>query len=189
MADLYVFLMLAIIVVLSALYTRLRKKVGSSYLQQKMKQLDDNSYKIISNFQLLENNTKIDHVVVSVYGVFIIMRENFNGSIYGNETDKEWIFQVKKKQTRFSNPLLDNQKRKADLVNYLQLNEKYLIPIVAFSNKAILAIDPVLLKNKKVVHYDELVANIQLYKTPHLSKEKVAGIEGKLKALEKAHSK
>ncbi|WP_112182145.1 MULTISPECIES: nuclease-related domain-containing protein [Paraliobacillus] len=188
MSDLYVFLVLAIIIVISAVYTRLRKKVGSSYVQQKLQALNENEYKIVSAVQLPEAE-RLDHVVISIYGVFLIKRENYDGSIYGKETDEEWLFQVKKKQTPFINPLRANEQRKQHVAEFLQLNEKYITTIVAFSNKAILAIDPSLMKNKTVVLYDDIVASIETYKTPRLSKENVTKLTEKLQTLEKAHSK
>lgn len=188
MSDLTIYLVLAAIIVLSALYTRLRKKVGSSYVQQKLQTLNENEYKIVSSFQLPEAE-RLDHVVVSIYGVFLIKRENYNGSIYGKATDEEWLFQVKKKQMPFINPLPDIQQTKLHVSEYLQLDQKYITPIVAFSNKAILAIDPSLLKTQTVVLYDEIVASIKSHKTPRLSKELVTKLTDKLQAEEKAHSK
>ncbi|WP_117168465.1 nuclease-related domain-containing protein [Paraliobacillus sediminis] len=188
MSDLSIFLFLAAIIVLSALYTRLRKKVGSSYVQQKLQTLNEKEYKIVSSFQLPEAE-RLDHVVVSIYGVFLIKRENYNGSIYGKETDEEWLFQVKKKQTPFINPLPASKQTKQHVAEYLQLDEKYITPIVAFSNKAILAIDPTLLKTKTVVLYDEIVARIASHKTPRLSKEQVTKLTEKLQEEKKAHSK
>lgn len=188
MSDLSVFLVLAAIVTLSALYARLRKKVGSRYVEQKLQTLNEKEYQIVSNIQLPEAE-RLDHVVISIYGLFLIKRENYNGSIYGKETDQEWLFQVKKKQTPFINPLPANQQTKLHVAEYLKLDQKYITPIVAFSNKAILAIDPKLLKTKTVVLYDEIVARIASDKTPRLSKEQVTKLTEKLQAEKKAHSK
>lgn len=180
MSGLYVFLVLGVIVGLSAWYNHVRKKVGANYVERKLKQLDTASYHVLSNVKLADEAGVIDHVVVSVYGVFLINRENYNGSIYGKETDQEWLVQVKKQQKPFANPMISIKKQKQQASIYLDISPKHVHEVIAFANTAILAIDESLMKKQSVVNYDQLPEAVHSWKTPQLSKEKVTAIIEKL---------
>ena len=52
--------------------------------------------------------TQIDHLVVSTQGLFVIETKNYDGWIYGNESDEEWTQVLFKRKHRFYNPLRQN---------------------------------------------------------------------------------
>ena len=56
-----------------------------------------------------EGTTQIDHVFVSVFGVFVVETKNMSGWIFGNEQDRNWtqVFPGGRK-VRFQNPLRQN---------------------------------------------------------------------------------
>ena len=35
-------------------------------------------------------STQIDHIIVSVHGIFVIETKNYKGWIYGNEKQRQW---------------------------------------------------------------------------------------------------
>ncbi len=96
--------------------------------------LDPAIYKVISDIIIpdKEGTTQIDHVVVSKYGIFVIEVKNYNGWIFGNEKDAEWIQVLYKKKSRFQNPLRQNYRHIKALVDYLKLDEKYFHSVIFF---------------------------------------------------------
>ncbi|MBM7539814.1 nuclease-related domain-containing protein [Amphibacillus cookii] len=172
MSGLEVFVGLAIITGLSALYTKFRKKVGSRYVEQKLQQLDQHIYQTISNVKL-DEQTQIDHVVLSVYGIFIIKRVNQHGTIYGGSSDQEWTCQLKKQKQTFPNPIKQQPTLISTMAKHLGIKETYIHVMVAFANNAELVIDQPLIKAKQVTHYDQLPELIQSFSTPQLSKQQI----------------
>ncbi|WP_017470952.1 nuclease-related domain-containing protein [Amphibacillus jilinensis] len=175
MSGLEVFVGLAIITGLSGLYTKLRKKVGSRYVEQKLQKLDQDIYQTLSNVKLDDQN-QIDHVVLSVYGIFIIKRVNQHGTIYGSSSDQEWTCQLKKQKQTFPNPIKQHATLTSTLVKHFNIKEKYIHTIVAFANKAELAVDQQLIKANQVTDYDRLPDLIQSFSTPQLAKQQIQTI-------------
>ena len=58
-----------------------------------------------------DGTTQIDHVIVSVFGVFVVETKNMRGLIYGRKWDREWsqVFPGRGK-FRFQNPLRQNHR-------------------------------------------------------------------------------
>lgn len=181
MFELESFFWLAIIVAVSALYTRLRKKVSSNYLERKLQQLDTHAYQVLSHVRLPDLDQALDHVIVSVYGVFVIRRENYNGFIYGQKDDQEWTCELKKKKSKFSNPIIENEANVKKLSEQLKLEDKYIESVIAFANTAHLEVDQALIKNHHVTNYDQIVEAIKSWHTPRLSKDKVQALAQQLK--------
>ncbi|WP_172372338.1 nuclease-related domain-containing protein [Sporosarcina jiandibaonis] len=74
--------------------------------------LDTNEYKVLHNITLQNTQgktTQIDHVIVSIYGIFVVETKNYQGWIYGNEIDRQWTQVIYKKRQQFYNPIKQNQ--------------------------------------------------------------------------------
>ena len=54
--------------------------------------LDKNQYHLIKNVTLPteDGTTQIDHIIVSVFGVFVVETKNMKGWIYGGQNKKTW---------------------------------------------------------------------------------------------------
>lgn len=171
--GLEVFLIIALIVGLSGLFSILRKKVSRSYLEGQLNQLDKNVYHQISNVSFEDLDQKVDHLVLSIYGIFVIKRENYNGLIHGSENDDDWTVQTKKQITTLKNPIKTMETTTQAIAKELKVKEKSVYPIIAFSNSAQLEIDNKLIKGHRVSNYDEINQTIKSYTTPQLSKDKI----------------
>ena len=88
---------------------------------------------------------QIDHIVVSVFGIFIIETKNYSGKIYGYEESKEWSVYLGGQKYPMQNPLRQNHSHSKTIQQLLVnnaaqigiINADFLIyPIIAFSNKA-----------------------------------------------------
>jgi hypothetical protein len=127
-------------------------------------------------------SSQIDHVVVSIYGIFVIETKNYKGWIHGNEQSEYWTQSIYKKKTQFRNPIKQNWAHIYALKKALSCFEqaKY-HSIVVFAGSA-------KLKNVSsqvpVVYDYQLVQTIMGYRgTPILSAVQVNAIVEKLKSI------
>ena len=178
------FIIIAAIVGVSAFISNARKKVGGSYLTDQIKELDKETYHHFTNITLPELDHKIDHIILSIYGILIIHRENYDGTVLGSEADEEWTFSKKGKKKQRPNPLKKIKGSINVIAEHLDVKEKNIYPIVASSNTAELEIDPSLIKKGKVCQYDQIAETIQTYQTPKLAKTKIAELVEQLQKTE-----
>jgi len=78
-------------------------------------------------------STQIDHIIVSVYGIFVIETKNYKGWIYGSENKRQWtqVFQNGSK-FKFQNPLRQNYLHIKTLADLLGLELSYFHSMIAF---------------------------------------------------------
>jgi len=78
-------------------------------------------------------STQIDHIIVSIYGIFVIETKNYKGWIYGSEKQKQWtqVFQNGSK-FKFQNPLRQNYLHIKTLADLLGLELSYFHSMIAF---------------------------------------------------------
>lgn len=87
-------------------------RLGENFVTKKLRKLDDNKYKILADVLLPSsgnsNFAQIDHIVVSIYGVFCIETKTYNGWVFGNAHQKYWTLVIYRKKIKFYNPLWQN---------------------------------------------------------------------------------
>jgi hypothetical protein len=88
--------------------------------------LDKKTYHVFNNV-ILPNfgggTTQIDHIIVSVYGIFVVETKNMNGWIYGSEKDSKWTQVFFNKKYSFQNPLRQNYKHIKTISEILKISE------------------------------------------------------------------
>lgn len=97
--------------------------------------LDKKSYHAFNNVTLPNfggGTTQIDHIIVSVYGIFVVETKNMNGWIYGKEKDSTWTQVFYKKKYKFQNPLRQNYKHIKTISEILKIPEDKFHPIIMF---------------------------------------------------------
>lgn len=96
--------------------------------------LDKNQYHLIKNVTLPtdDGTTQIDHIIVSVFGVFVVETKNMKGWIFGNPNQKTWTQKIYKHSSKFQNPLHQNYKHVKTLESLLGLNEQQVHSVVVF---------------------------------------------------------
>jgi len=96
--------------------------------------LDPKVYRRINNVILPARNgtTQIDHVVVSIYGLFVIETKNMDGWIFGSAQQETWTQQFFKKKLKFQNPLRQNYRHTRCLAEFLNLDHDLLHSVVFF---------------------------------------------------------
>lgn len=133
---------LFIVVILSIVYTVFEAKI-KGYLGEKavtvvLSGLPEEQYRILNDVMLRTEHgtTQIDHVVVSVYGIFVIETKNYKGWITGSEFGDYWTKNMYGKKYTFRNPLKQNYAHVKALEEKIELSEDKFIPSVAFSGNS-----------------------------------------------------
>jgi restriction system protein len=146
--------------------------------------LDENTYRRIDDIILPSNNgtTQIDHVLVSIYGIFVIETKNLQGWIFGSENDATWCQSIYGHKTRFQNPLRQNHRHVECLVQFLGLERALFHSIVFFIGECEF-------KTTMPAHVlcSGLGNYVERFRNPLLGLPQVAEIESRLRDL-KANS-
>ncbi|MFK3917920.1 NERD domain-containing protein [Psychrobacter sp. NPDC078501] len=78
-------------------------------------------------------STQIDHIIVSVYGIFVIETKNYKGWIYGSENKRQWTQSFPNgSKFKFQNPLRQNYLHIKTLADLLGLELSYFHSMIAF---------------------------------------------------------
>lgn len=100
--------------------------------------LNESAYPRVHDLIVPTSNgtTQIDHVLVSVYGIFVIETKDYTGWIYGDERSAQWTVSHFGRKYRFQNPLRQNYRHIRGLSEYLGLDEAKFHSIVFFIGEA-----------------------------------------------------
>lgn len=177
--SLYFALAVFVLIVLRFLYKIpvVRGKLGENSMARQLKWLNSNEYTVLNDLRIQHKNghtSQIDHVVVSVYGIFVIETKNYKGRISGKVSDQEWTqtFNRKSKFT-FYNPLLQNDIH-VQTIERLIMKHKALpiISIVAFNNEATIAVRT----KKHVIHTSDVLDTIKSYCIQYISQNEIQSV-------------
>jgi restriction system protein len=96
--------------------------------------LDGKKYRRFDNIIVpsSRDTTQIDHVLVSVYGIFVIETKNLKGWIFGSPDSAKWTQSIYGKKYQFQNPLKQNYRHVRCLSEYLRLDNAVFHPVVFF---------------------------------------------------------
>ncbi|MFA6308865.1 MAG: NERD domain-containing protein [Clostridia bacterium] len=168
------------LVVLTAIFKAFQPKIsgyfGEKTISTLVSFLPKDKYLILNNIMLKTNTgtTQIDHIVVSVYGIFVIETKNYKGWILGNEMDEYWTQNIYGKKNKFKNPIRQNFGHIKALEELLSAYDGIpTIPIVAFSGKSDLKVK---LNKYKVVYFSGVVKVIKQYDSEVLNFKKAKEI-------------
>jgi len=132
--------------------------------------LDPKRYHRIDNVIVPSENgtTQIDHILVSVYGIFVIETKNIKGRIYAPPNSAKWTQYLSGKKSQFQNPIKQNYRHTKCLSDHLKLNHAFFRPLVFFIGDCEFKTD----KPANVIDHD-LAAYIRQFKKPCLSQKQV----------------
>ncbi|MDR2942318.1 MAG: NERD domain-containing protein, partial [Treponema sp.] len=124
--------------------------------------------------QIKNSSSQIDHVIVSIYGIFVIETKNYSGWIFGNENKEYWTQTIYNNKSKFRNPIKQNWAHiyalKQILSDYRYI--KY-YPIIVFTGEAELKS---IISEIPVVYDYELLKTIMNYKEQNLSFDQIDSI-------------
>lgn len=160
--------------------------IGKGYLGEKRAalslwfSLSKKKYITYHNLIIPSSNgtAQIDHLIVSEFGLFIVETKNKKGWIFGDENSKKWTQIIFKKKYSFQNPLRQVFRQKKVLSEYLQLSDKFIIPIIYFNGKCTFKTE----MPKNVIQYNP-GRLIKSYRSVVLNSTDLASIKNKLDSL------
>lgn len=129
-------------------------------IKKVLKKLPKDKY-ILLNDVTIKSSRKvytIDNIVISSFGIFVIEYVNATGKIYGDERSDEWIELVGTKKKYFKNPTHKNHSSIRMLSELLEIDQRFFIPIICFSNEAIICTE-VKDKTTKLEILDDCIKN------------------------------
>lgn len=96
--------------------------------------LDKNEYHLIKNVTLPteDGTTQIDHIIISIYGIFVVETKNMKGWFFGNANQRFWTQKIYKHLSKFQNPLHQNYKHVKTLEQLLGLKDNQVYSLVVF---------------------------------------------------------
>jgi len=142
--------------------------------------LDSNIYRRVHNLIVpaIDGTTQIDHVLVSIYGIFVIETKNMDGWIFGSANQKTWTQSFFGKKFQFQNPLRQNYRHTRSLAEFLGLDHDLLHSVVFFIGDCELKT-----KISENVLTSGLSSYITKFTNPVLTPDRVAQIEQQLLVL------
>ena len=169
---------LAVIVAIFVLvvwWRRSKGKRGEKKMAALLAFLPEKDYRVINDLLIQSNgrSTQIDHVVVSVYGIFVIETKYYKGWIYGGENSEFWTQNIYGNKYSLRNPLWQNQ-------GHVRAVERLIggsgtVPvynIVAFSWQASLKVD----ESLPVMYWRNVVPYIRHHREPCLTENRAMEI-------------
>lgn len=134
---------------------RIHGALGEYAVSRVLKRLNKKDYVVYNDIYLKNNGrtSQIDHLILSIYGIFVIETKNYKGWIFGNEKSKYWTQTLYKRKHKIYNPIIQNWSH----INFLkalswEFKSLNYFPIVVFAGpaklKKIEASTPVIKKRK-----------------------------------------
>ncbi|MBX8575634.1 nuclease-related domain-containing protein [Pseudomonas cichorii] len=96
--------------------------------------LDKKIYRRLHNVTLNtpDGTTQIDHVFLSVYGIFVLETKNMSGWIFGSEKQALWTQKLYKRTFKLQNPFRQNYKHLKALEATLGIGPEHLHSVITF---------------------------------------------------------
>ena len=146
--------------------------IGEKRVAHILKKLPEDKYKVINNI-LIQNNgytTQIDHIVISIYGIFVIETKTYQGWIYGGENSDYWTQNIYGHKYQLRNPIHQNYGHIKTIKNILQEYPGLpYISIVAFSRQASLGVS----SKTPVIYWNQILPVIYQFENRVLTERQV----------------
>lgn len=149
--------------VLGKLNNRIKGAEGERRVSGVLNKLDKSKYKILNDvlIRAKDKTVQIDHIVVSIYGIFVIETKNYSGNIYGDGYKDKWTQYIGREKNLFQNPLRQNYGHYKTIADLLNISDDKLIkPVVVFAGTAKLKIS----NANNVVYIRNLYNYLDYYK-------------------------
>ncbi len=166
-----IFVVIALMVWLGINMPKIKGKMGEFNVSVVLATLPKDEYQVINDIIIPSKygTTQIDHVVVSIYGIFVIETKNYKGLIYGGEDAETWTKNMWGNKYSLRNPLKQNYGHVKSLQPILNIPIEMFIPIVVFSNRAKLRVQT----QDAVINLWRLRSEIKKHKTPIIPSEQL----------------
>lgn len=168
-------LMLIVVFAVVVIWRKTKGTRGEAQVSAILSMLPNSKYSVLDDLLIRSGqySSQIDHVVVSLYGVFVIETKYYKGWIYGGENSEYWTQNIYGNKYQLRNPLLQNEGHIKAIDRLLGCPKDVPIyNIVAFSRQAQLKVDDSL----PVMYWRQVPGYIRSFTNQCLSPEKVEEI-------------
>lgn len=158
--EILLLFILVIFLLYSLFSTKARGRAGEKKVASLLSSLPQ-EYEVFNDLLIEDNGrtSQIDHLIVSVYGIFVIETKNYSGFITGYENSRQWTENFYGNKYYFYNPIKQNKGHILALRNKLHIIEDDFIPIVVFSDDCTLQVDT----QSPVIYMSDMIAKIKSY--------------------------
>lgn len=184
-------IIIVILIALIAILARLlpsKGALGEMRVAHILKKLPEESYTVINNL-LIQNHghtSQIDHIVISVYGIFVIETKTYKGWIYGGEKSEYWTQNIYGNKYQLRNPIHQNYGHIKALKNILhEYPDIPYISIIAFSRQASIGVS----SDTPVLYWNQILPFISQFQNQVLTERQTHIITGLLLASNKDSKK
>lgn len=136
------FFLILILITAMLKHPSVKGQLGERSVRLELDQLDKEKYLVLNDIYIPNekgHTSQIDHVVVSLYGIFVIETKNYSGWIFGEENSKYWTQVIYERKEKFLNPIIQNRGHMKALRAILaDFADAPFISIVTFSTRATL---------------------------------------------------
>jgi len=150
--------------------------------------MDGEQYRLIKNVTLptKDGTTQVDHILVSVFGVFVIETKNMRGWIFGKPKEEKWTQKFPwKKGYRFQNPRRQNYKHVQAVRALCGLKESQAHSVVVFVGSGRFKSG---MPDDVVKGSGNLIGRIKSYTEEVLSLSEVGGVIDTINAVRRSRS-
>ncbi len=164
-------------------------QVGEWLVSSKLRNgLPKAEYQVLDNLLLPDGKggqTQVDHVVISIYGVFVIETKNWDCWVFGGENGRDWTLTYKSgRKVKSLNPLQQNKTHVAAVLALLGIKPEHCHNIVALLNGAVLKTGPI-----PGVIQNDLVGHLRAFREPVLNPDWLPVAVETLQAASKSDDK
>ncbi|MCC3648554.1 NERD domain-containing protein [Cytobacillus oceanisediminis] len=155
--------------------------VGEKWVRYFLKRLNQEEYIVLNDILLPSREgrtTQIDHLIISVYGIFVIETKNYKGWIYGSENSRNWTQVIYRNKEKFANPIFQNYGHIKAVESLIK--DQFQTPmysIIAFHPRATLKKIDIKSEHIKVIYLHRILRTISAMKDKVLSKNDIKSIE------------
>ena len=152
---------LVILIVVCSYLNKKGDSVGLFFVNNSLSRLDSSIYTIINDvvFNVGGMSCKIDHIVVSKYGVFVIKTKYLKGYIIGSKKAWQWTTRLNLRKNTIGNPIIENEVAVKYVCDLLGFDEKKVFNIVCLPDLCKIEV----IGANELVKYGNLASKIAMH--------------------------
>lgn len=150
-----------IIIVICTYLNKKKDTFGDFFAKITLIGLDKSIYTVLNDIVLNIDgmSCKIDHIVVSKYGVFVIKTKYYKGYVIGSKKDVQWLTRFNMRKSYVPNPIMENAVYVKRVCDLLGLDETKVFNIVCVPDVCRIEVRGV----KELVKYGGLTSKIMMH--------------------------
>lgn len=159
---------------------------GELKVAKKISGLSKDKYRVLNNFLFKTNShvgtTQIDHVIISLFGIFVLETKNLSDSFVFQNQDGEWIQRkANGKEVNLGNAVKQNNTHIEELKNIICMENLSYTSIIVLANNSYMDINKDI--DVEIVPLDNLIETLSKFSKVVLSKESIENVYQKLLTL------